>query len=76
MPPHYDSLLAKLICWGQDRAEAIARTERALQEFGIDGIKTTIPFHLGLLRDPLFRRAELSTNFIPQYLERITPREA
>ena len=75
MPPHYDSLLAKLICWGQDRTEAIARAERALQEFGIDGIKTTIPFHLGLLRDPFFRRAELSTNFIPQYLERITPRE-
>ncbi len=76
MPPYYDSLLAKLICWGQDRTEAIARTERALQEFGIDGIKTTIPFHLGLLRDPAFRRAELSTNFIPLYLERITPREA
>ena len=75
MPSHYDSLLAKLICWGQDRGEAIARAERALQEFGVSGIKTTIPFHLGLLRDPAFRRAELSTNFIPQYLDRITPRE-
>jgi acetyl-CoA carboxylase biotin carboxylase subunit len=74
-PPYYDSLLAKLICWGQDRNEAIARTERALQEFVIGGIKTTVPFHLGVLHDPLFRRAELSTNFIPQYLERMSPRD-
>jgi acetyl-CoA carboxylase, biotin carboxylase subunit len=75
MPPYYDSLIAKLVCWGADRSEAIARAERALQEFVIGGIKTTVPFHRGLLRDPAFRRAELSTNFIPQYLERITPRE-
>jgi acetyl-CoA carboxylase biotin carboxylase subunit len=75
MPPYYDSLIAKLVCWGADRTEAIARAERALQEFVIGGIKTTVPFHQGLLRDPAFRRAELSTNFIPQYLERITPRE-
>ncbi|MGN6759402.1 MAG: acetyl-CoA carboxylase biotin carboxylase subunit [Thermomicrobiales bacterium] len=69
-PPYYDSLLAKLICWGQDRAEAIARADRALDEFVIEGIKTTIPFHQGVLRDPVFQRAELSTSFIPQYLER------
>jgi acetyl-CoA carboxylase biotin carboxylase subunit len=69
-PPYYDSLLAKLICWGQDRAEAIARADRALDEFVIEGIKTTIPFHQGVLRDPAFQRAELSTSFIPQYLER------
>jgi acetyl-CoA carboxylase biotin carboxylase subunit len=74
-PPYYDSLLAKLICWGQDRNEAIARAERALQECVITGIKTTVPFHLALLRDPLFRRGELSTNFIPSYLERIRPQE-
>jgi regulator of RNase E activity RraA len=58
-----------------EAAEAIARSERALQEFVIGGIKTTVPFHQALLRDPAFRRAELSTNFIPQYLERTTPRE-
>ena len=75
-PPYYDSLLAKLICWGEDRNEAIARAERALQECVITGIKTTVPFHLALLRDPLFRRGELSTNFIPHYLERIRPQEA
>jgi len=75
-PPYYDSLLAKLICWGQDRDEAIARSERALQEFVISGIKTTVPFHLGILHDPLFRRGELSTNFIPHYLDRMTPRDS
>jgi len=74
-PPYYDSLLAKLICWGEDRNEAIARAERALQECVITGIKTMVPFHLALLRDPLFRRGELSTNFIPQYLERMRPQE-
>ncbi len=69
-PPYYDSLLAKLIVWGQDRREAIARASRALEEFVISGIKTTIPFHQGILRDGLFRHADLSTDFIPQYLER------
>jgi acetyl-CoA carboxylase biotin carboxylase subunit len=71
MPPYYDSLLAKLVVWGQDRAEAIARAERALEEYIITGLKTTIPFHQALLHDPYFRRGELSTSFIPQYLERI-----
>lgn len=60
-PALYDSLLAKLICWGNDRAEAIARAERALQECVISGIKTTVPFHQAILRDPLFRSGELST---------------
>ncbi|MDP9372159.1 MAG: acetyl-CoA carboxylase biotin carboxylase subunit [Chloroflexota bacterium] len=69
-PPYYDSLLAKLIVCGQDRQEAIARASRALEEFVISGIKTTIPFHQGILRDGLFRHADLSTDFIPQYLER------
>ena len=71
VPPYYDSLLAKADrARGQDRAEAIARADRALDEFVIEGIKTTIPFHQGVLRDPAFQRAELSTGFIPQYLER------
>ena len=69
-PPYYDSLLAKLIVWGQDRTEAIARAGRALEEFVIGGIKTTIPFHQEILRDEAFRRGELSTDFIPQHLER------
>ena len=54
VPPNYDSLLAKLIAHGRDRAEAIERMRRALGEFVVDGVKTTIPFHLRLLHDPAF----------------------
>ena len=64
VPPYYDSLLAKLIVWGRDRREAIARAQRALAEFQIDGIKTTIPFHREVLANAFFRRGEMSTNFI------------
>lgn len=64
VPPYYDSLIAKLIAWGQDRDEALARMERALSEFFIEGIKTTISFHRQVLQDPLFRRGELSTGFL------------
>ncbi len=52
VPPFYDSLVAKLIVWGRDRDEAMARGRRALGELRVDGIKTTAPFHLGLLGDP------------------------
>jgi acetyl-CoA carboxylase biotin carboxylase subunit len=51
VPPFYDSLLAKLIVWGRDREEAIARGRRALGELRVDGVKTTVPFHLELLAD-------------------------
>jgi acetyl-CoA carboxylase biotin carboxylase subunit len=54
VPPNYDSLLAKLIVHGRDRAEAIERMRRALAEFVVEGVKTTIPFHLRLLHDPAF----------------------
>jgi acetyl-CoA carboxylase biotin carboxylase subunit len=54
VPPHYDSLIAKIIVRGRDRAEAVARMQRALAETVVDGIKTTIPFHLKLLADPVF----------------------
>jgi acetyl-CoA carboxylase biotin carboxylase subunit len=54
VPPHYDSLIAKVIVHGRDRAEAIARMQRALSETLVEGIKTTIPFHLKLLADPAF----------------------
>jgi len=65
---YYDSLLAKLIAHGQDRAEAISRMERALDEFIVEGVKTTIPFHKRVLTNPLFRRGEISTHFI-EHLE-------
>jgi acetyl-CoA carboxylase biotin carboxylase subunit len=65
--PHYDSLIAKLIAWGRDREEALQRMERALDEYVIDGIATTIPFHLKVLRNKAFRRGEVTTKFIEEY---------
>ncbi|MEG1425700.1 MAG: acetyl-CoA carboxylase biotin carboxylase subunit [Raoultibacter sp.] len=62
--PYYDSLVAKLIVSGQDRAEAIARGRRALEEFKIEGIKTTIPFHQQVIEIPAFQAGEACTDFI------------
>ncbi len=64
VPPFYDSMVGKLICWGRDREEAMLRMERALKEFHIEGIPTTIPFHLKVLNNEYFRRGEVFTNFI------------
>jgi len=66
VPPFYDSLIAKLVCWGRDRAEALARMRRALGEFRIEGIHTTIPFHLELLAD----EAVQAGNYHVEFLER------
>lgn len=65
--PHYDSLVAKVIAWGKDRAEAISRMERALDEYVIDGIHTTIPFHQKVLKNEAFRRGEVNTKFIEEH---------
>ena len=67
IPPFYDSLLAKLICWGRDREEAMARVRHALEGFRVDGIKTTVPFHLELLADEGVRAGEYHV----EYLERL-----
>ena len=64
--PFYDSLIAKLICFGQDRAEAIARAKRALNEFEIEGVKTTIPFHKRVLGNEVFVAGDARTDFIEQ----------
>ncbi|MDN5346888.1 MAG: acetyl-CoA carboxylase, biotin carboxylase subunit [Clostridia bacterium] len=64
IPPYYDSLIAKLIVLAPARPEAISRMRRALQEFVIKGVPTTIPFHLKLLDNAFFRRGEVYTNFI------------
>ncbi|HVB78140.1 MAG TPA: acetyl-CoA carboxylase biotin carboxylase subunit [Candidatus Nitrosotalea sp.] len=69
VPPHYDSLLAKLIVHGRDRAEAIARAERALAEFVLTGPMTTIPYHRAILAHPDFRAGRLSTRFIDDHPE-------
>jgi acetyl-CoA carboxylase, biotin carboxylase subunit len=65
IPPNYDSMIAKLIVSGQSREEVITRMKRALQEFVIEGIKTTIPFHIKLMDDTGFK----SGNFTTKYLE-------
>jgi len=65
--PFYDSMIAKLIVWGRDREEAIVRMKRALSEFTIDGIYTTIPFHLKLLNNDLFVKGEFDTKFLEKY---------
>ena len=62
--PFYDSMVAKLIVWGQDRDEALARGRRALQEFKIEGIATTIPFHLKVVDNEIFQRGEARTDFL------------
>ena len=68
IPPYYDSLLAKIIAWGHDRDEAIARMHRALCEMEVGGVKTTIPFHLRLLHDDRFRKNGVHTRFVEDIL--------
>lgn len=67
IPPFYDSMVAKLICYGETRDEAIARMKRALSEFVIEGIDTTIPFHLRLLNHEKFVDADFNTKFLEKY---------
>ena len=68
VPPHYDSLIAKIIVHGHDRGEAIARMQRALSETVIEGVKTTIPYHLKLLADPAFVAGESTLARLEQNL--------
>lgn len=68
IPPYYDSLLAKVIAWGHNREEALARMHRAISEMRIDGVKTTLPFHLVLLRNAQFRRGDVHTKFVEDVL--------
>jgi len=67
IPSNYDSLLGKLITHGSDRAEAIARMERALEETIIEGVSTTIPFHKAILKDPSFRSGDLHIDFLEDF---------
>ena len=70
IPPFYDSLIAKLIVHGEDRAEAIARGRRVLQEFVVEGIATTIPFHLRILDTEEFQSGDVSTAFLEEWMAR------
>ena len=68
IPPYYDSMIAKLITFGKNRTEAMAKMSRALGEYMITGIKTTIPFEQAILQDPDFRRGHYSTTFVERLL--------
>jgi len=67
VPPYYDSLIAKLIVKGSDRLDAIKKMERALEEFIIEGVKTTIPFHLKVMRDENYRKGKFDTHFLEHF---------
>jgi acetyl-CoA carboxylase biotin carboxylase subunit len=70
VPPYYDSLIAKLIAYGVDRAEAMARMERALSQFVVQGIETSIPLHQGIFQDEAFREGKFDTKFMERFLAR------
>lgn len=67
IPTFYDSMISKLITWGRTRTDSIARMKRALSEYIILGVKTTIPFHKAILRNPNFVNGDLNTHFIDTY---------
>ena len=69
IPPYYDSLLAKLVVWGESRTEALARARQALAETTVEGVKTNLPFHRAIVDNAAFVGAEVSTNL----LDRVGP---
>ena len=64
--PYYDSLMAKLVVWGETRGEAILRMRRALEEFRITGVMTTLPLHIQLMNSTRFQAGQFDTNFLEQ----------
>ena len=70
VPPYYDSMIAKLICHGKDREEAMNKVQRALDQFIVQGIHTTIPLHKRIFADPEFRSGEFDTKFMERFLAR------
>mgnify|MGYP001327276865 CR=1 FL=1 len=67
IPPNYDSMIAKLIVWGSDREDAINRMKRALAEFAVEGVQTTIPFHQRLMDHPVFRDGHFDIRFLEEH---------
>jgi acetyl-CoA carboxylase biotin carboxylase subunit len=67
IPVYYDPLIAKVVTWGSDRKSAIARMSRALGEYIIEGIETTIPFHMWVMRDPQFASGSFDTSYIDKH---------
>ena len=70
IPPYYDSMIGKLICWGRTRNEARRRMYRALKEYVVTGIETTIPFHQDIVEDEVFISGNFNTGFIEEYYKR------
>ncbi len=70
IPPYYDSMIGKLICWGRTRNEARRRMYRALKEYVITGVETTIPFHQSIIEDPVFMSGKFNTGFIEDFYKR------
>ena len=70
IPPYYDSMIGKLICWGRTRNEARRRMYRALKEYVITGVETTIPFHQDIIEDPVFMSGNFNTGFIEDFYKR------
>ncbi len=71
IPPYYDSMIGKLICWGRTRNEARRRMYQALKEYVVLGIKTTIPFHQQIVEDEVFINGNFNTGFIEDYYKRM-----
>jgi len=67
VPPHYDSLLAKLVVYGESRGEAIARMTMALDEMEIEGVKTNIPLHRKIMKDHDFIRGKVDINYLSRF---------
>ena len=68
VPPYYDSMLAKIIVWDDDRAGAIARMQRALDETEISGVKTDLEYHKRIFANAFFRKGDLNTRFLATHL--------
>jgi acetyl-CoA carboxylase, biotin carboxylase subunit len=75
VPPYYDSMIAKLIVYGTTRQGAMRRLRRALEEFVVDGIKTTIPLHQALINDPEFQAGDYTIKWLEEWLAREEPRK-
>ncbi len=75
IPLDYDPLLSKVVAWGRDRPEAIARMARALDEYRVDGVATSVPFHRKMLGHPAFLAGDLHTDFVERHPELLEPLE-
>ncbi len=75
VPPYYDSMIAKVICHGQNREEAMNRMQRALSQFVVEGIHTTLPLHQKIFADPDFRRGDFDTKFMERFFEKEAERK-